>query len=187
MEALSIEQCVHETDMGWPAGWCSCHHPVAVKKKRTEQDEMDKLIERFFDRPASVDKGISVAESVASFELCAACLTSIGPTGCNCSRRRNHSDEWRITAALGERGFRRIAGPGQFEQALNFLDSDEAITAFGPKACAGMAFAVASRSGRRAGLTDEERQADRLEVIDRFAVDPKWRQLHRQEANHLPV
>lgn len=187
MEALAIEQCVHETDMGWPAGWCSCHHPAPVKKSKPKQDEMEKLIERFFDRPAPIDKGISIAEGVASYELCDACLTPIAPIGCNCARRRNHSDDWRIEAE-GADGYRRIiAGPGQFDQALNFLDSDEAIMAFGAKAVAGMAFAVASRSARRAGLTDEERQADRLEVIERFCVDPKWRKLHRQEANHLPV
>lgn len=185
METLA--ECVHETDMGWPAGWCSCHHPAPVKKSKPKKDELEALMERYFDRPAPIDKGISIAEGVASFELCDACLTPIAPIGCNCSRRRFHSDDWEITADLGESGFRRIAGPGRFDHALNFLDSDEAITAFGAKACAGMAFAVASRSARRAGLTDEERQADRLEVIERFCVDPKWRKLHRQEANHLPV
>lgn len=99
--------------------------------------------------------------------MCFRCLTPVAPIGCDCSRKDNYADVR--------------------DGANSWLAEQFDCSTVTGKEAAGYAFATVRRGGRRAGITADEAQADRLDAIEQFEVEPRWTQFRRQEMNHLPV
>ncbi len=140
-------------------------------------------------KKAPVDREMVIADRVARGEICEFCLTEIAPIGCVCSRRRfyeDHASGAGLVANWLEEHHEAFM-PAGTEDAARALRAADMIVS-------GLAFSTQTRAARRAGLSRDngrvapsEVQADRLEILERFGIEPRWRQLRRQEADHLPA
>lgn len=114
------------------------------------------------------DPDAELAAGVADGRICGQCLTAHAPMGCECSRKELHyRAELEVQAWLKGDGLES-----------NLFSSTE---------LAGLAFSTQRRTGLRAGLTPEDHEADRMDIIREFEVKPRWKQYRRNEATHLPV
>lgn len=121
---------------------------------------------------------LRIAEGVASGKLCPECLTGMKGIGCQCSRQATYS--------VGNQDAQRWLLRN--EDAFVRGDKDAAAAVKGARqAITGLAFSTLNRTSRRAGLTAAEIEADRLDILERFNVEPEWHQARNQEGSHLPV
>ncbi len=127
---------------------------------------------------APLPEALRIAEAVAGGKLCPECLTATGGIGCQCSRQNTYqvttldSQKWLLD---NEEAFIR----GDKDAAAAIKGARQAIT--------GLAFSTLNRASLRAGLTDAEREADRLDILERFNVEPDWHAARNQQGSHLPV
>lgn len=164
-------ECLH----GLEHGCVLCKEGPTVKKAKVIDFTKVDLAEP--SDGAKHDPDVAIAQAVAAGVICSECLTSTLGRGCHCSRRQVYDFDT-------ERGYQFLA---------------EAIETSGltPREAAGLATAMQRRAGRLASLTPDtmadgaivegEQSTARLEVLERFNIDPKWFVAHRHEQDHLPV
>lgn len=197
---MNLEPCEkHETML---CAFCS--------GKATSLDITSKPIKpakRRKTRRAPISPAMAIAEAVARGDMCEHCLTDTGVRrridqvtgelridhtgpGCQCSRRERYDTQMRLVPSWLQDNFEGFLNPGSTDEARAIRSAEMVIT--------GLAFSTQTRAGRRAGIVRDEttdgsmpriseQQAERLRLLEEFAVDPRWHAPRTQEADALPV
>lgn len=161
-----MELCIHELDESW-CSYCNgkdAEHGGAQKRKPEPKTPKRKRKRK----RAPVNREIRLAEQVAAGEVCGSCLTPFEPIGCQCARRERY--HWQ--------GVEVMSWVAECVEN-NLLDA----TRDGMS----IAFQMQRRLGLRAGLSEDEHQADRLDILELLELDPKWTPVVRRHPDHLPV
>jgi hypothetical protein len=113
------------------------------------------------------DRDVAMAMAVAAGVRCPKCLTDTTGRGCACQRRQCYDDD--------------------MARATRFLQRAVDEAGLTPREAAGMAFSTMSRAARLGSLTDDDKAADRLDIIVDFEVKPQYLKARRTEQNILPI
>lgn len=189
-----MEPCIHELLSG--CTYCSGKETTREVPKRI------KVAKRRNKAPVSPE--MELARKVAKGEVCGMCLTSTGVKyrrgrdgvdhidhiglGCHCSRRGEYADNMAQNTEWLKANVDGFVKENAEDGVRAIRDAEKVIT--------GLAFSVQARMGRRAAIVRDaddialscsEQQAERLQMLDDFGVDPKWHPARTQEADLLPV
>jgi hypothetical protein len=161
-------ECIHGLEFG-----CTlCSGKDSLLRDIPEEKPNPVLLPR---RTGRKDPNQTIAVEVAMGKRCGSCRTLHAPQGCKCSRRAIYDAKLE----------------GAVAAAKVYVDANLITGREG----AGIAFGVVKRAGRKAGITHDpqekgqpsDAEADRLDIIEQFEVEPRWQPYRRTEADHLPV
>ena len=127
------------------------------------------------------DPRLAREKAIGHGELCARCGDETGwsnrrsgPTnahpGCTCSRRLRYLRHTQDAEAW------------ILEHADEFSHKESTSN----RIAVGLAHSVANRQSRRAGLSPEEKHAERVRILNAFGQDANYHEPHRHEQDHMP-
>lgn len=174
-----VAECVHGITTFDGRGCEICTHGLAEEAPKITKPGKPKP-------PKAAD--LELAAAVAEGLICPLCEMPYDPVG---GIKRHKADrDWRIP--MGCDCQRKESHDRNMSVRDAWLSRPEVIDAYEGRdgkrtALAGMAFTSYNRSARRAAVTPDDREADRLDIIERHEVEPRWTAVRVNEADTLPV
>jgi hypothetical protein len=138
---------------------------TAIPAEKEDPDWLNPI--RTIDWRPSADPNERIAMMVASGAICGRCMTETTGRGCYCNRRAAYDD--------------------QIPAANDWLKQQVEESTLTGKEASGMAFGAQARSARLASLTEDDKAADRLDIMVDFEVKPEWSVVRTVQASIFPI